>query len=259
MIKKVYKLFTVVVFLIVGCKNKEKSTIQNKNTITINRVEKREQNLLQIEGENIWIRDTPKKGKVVMKLHQGDLCAILDVSNKTDTIRGYVDYWYQIKHKDTIGWVFGSQTNIKSTQSENLLSFLDVGNNFIRALSSKNTKVLNGFIHIKHPIHCCYTGPVGGRPYKRIKKISDLINAENLSINSLFSSYVIEKDFNILHRGKKKHEDIQEKSDTMKNGSSKTIAYYSVMSTKEKRKLFDHFQMNTSYIDFNTTKKAKRI
>ncbi|KAA1245567.1 hypothetical protein [Aquimarina sp. RZ0] len=58
-----------------------------------------------------------------MKLNEGDQCVIIDTS-KVDTIRGYIDYWYQIKYKDTIGWVFGSQTNIKSESSKAIQLFL---------------------------------------------------------------------------------------------------------------------------------------
>lgn len=153
MTKQVYKLFTVLILIIFGCKNDEKQTSQNKNILPVNNFEEKEQDSLRIEGDNIWVRNMPKKGEVVMKLNQGDLCVILDTS-KVDTIRGNIDYWYKIKHKDTIGWVFGSQTNIKTESSKETELFLEQMKTFVTALEVKDFKKLNNFIFPKEPVHC---------------------------------------------------------------------------------------------------------
>lgn len=116
----VYILLLITFF---GCKNKEEKITQEKLVSTESLMPEKRFDSLLIEGNNIWIRDTPKKGKVIMKLNQGDRGVILDTS-EVDTIRGYVDYWYQIKHKDAVGWVFGSQTNIKSDESKQVDLFL---------------------------------------------------------------------------------------------------------------------------------------
>ncbi len=120
MIKQIYKIFLVVFVIFFGCKNEKKQIIQKEIDISIDTIE---QELLYIEGKNIWVRDAPKKGKVVAKLNEDDRCVILDTS-KIDTIKGQVDYWYKVKCNDTIGWVFGSQTNIKSESSKATQLFL---------------------------------------------------------------------------------------------------------------------------------------
>ncbi len=129
MLKQIYKLLTILILLTYSCK-KEKITIKDKNTITINRFIKKEK-FLKIEGSNIWVRSVPKKGKVIMKLNERDKCIIIDTSS-IDTIKGCIDYWYKIKRKETIGWVFGSQTNIKSTQSKETLLFIKDNNDRLK-------------------------------------------------------------------------------------------------------------------------------
>jgi len=70
---------------------------------------------LTIEGNNIWIREYPTTGDVIMKLNEGDVCNVLK-KDKEETIRGITDYWYKIKFENKIGWVFGSQTSIKQNK-----------------------------------------------------------------------------------------------------------------------------------------------
>ena len=120
--KQYYIGFLIAIIILFGCKNKENQIQKNEDSFSVT-ISKKKQDSLHIEGHNIWIRDTPKKGKVVMKLNEGNRCVILDTS-KLDTIKGYIDYWYQIKHNDTSGWVFGSQTDIKSERSKETLLFL---------------------------------------------------------------------------------------------------------------------------------------
>ncbi|WP_298543980.1 SH3 domain-containing protein [uncultured Aquimarina sp.] len=76
------------------------------------------QNQLFIEGKNIWVRETPVDGKVLMKLNTGDTCLVLGKSNE-QVIKGNKDFWYQIEHNGEIGWVFGSQTSIRQKAAIN--------------------------------------------------------------------------------------------------------------------------------------------
>lgn len=75
---------------------------------------------LVINGDNIWVRNTPSNGDVVMNLNKGDSCLII-TKCCFEEIRGFGDYWYNIKHKGQEGWVFGSQTNLTITAPENEL------------------------------------------------------------------------------------------------------------------------------------------
>lgn len=77
---------------------------------------------LTIEGNQIWVREQPKTGKVVCVLNNGEVCRILEKGEK-QIIRGNTDFWYKIEHENKIGWVFGSQTSIK--QHANFEPFLD--------------------------------------------------------------------------------------------------------------------------------------
>lgn len=70
-------------------------------------------NWLTIEGENIWVRSTPSTGEVIMKLNNGDMCEVLE-KGKFEEIRNMYDYWYKIKYNGQIGWVYGSQSNLKT-------------------------------------------------------------------------------------------------------------------------------------------------
>ncbi|WP_299898895.1 SH3 domain-containing protein [uncultured Aquimarina sp.] len=74
------------------------------------------QETLLIEGKDIWVREKPKTGKVVMKLNEGDVCMVLQKSD-AQVIRGRRDFWYYIDFNGKKGWVFGSQTSIKQKAS----------------------------------------------------------------------------------------------------------------------------------------------
>jgi hypothetical protein len=67
---------------------------------------------LIINGKDIWVRDLPTTGKVVMKLNEGNKCKVLE-KGKSETIRGISDFWYKIEFEGKQGWVFGSQTSLK--------------------------------------------------------------------------------------------------------------------------------------------------
>jgi len=89
--------------------SKANETIVNQDTKP-NEIIKDE--FLVIQGKDIWIRDLPVKGKVIMKLNEGDKCKITE-KGELGVIRGIPDYWYKINFNDKVGWVFGSQTDIK--------------------------------------------------------------------------------------------------------------------------------------------------
>lgn len=71
------------------------------------------QDRLIIHGKDIWVRDEPATGKVVMKLNEGDKCTVLK-EGFVEMIRGDADYWYKIEFNGQEGWVFGSQTSYKN-------------------------------------------------------------------------------------------------------------------------------------------------
>jgi hypothetical protein len=66
--------------------------------------------ILVIYGENIWVRDKAKTGKVIMTLNQGDTCKILE-RGELAVINGQPDYWYKVEFENNQGWLFGSQTD----------------------------------------------------------------------------------------------------------------------------------------------------
>ena len=66
---------------------------------------------LIIHGKDIWVRDIPETGKVVLKLNKGDKCRVLE-KGKLAAVHGRPDYWYKIEFDNTEGWVFGSQTDL---------------------------------------------------------------------------------------------------------------------------------------------------
>ena len=107
-----------------------------------------------------------------MKLNEGDQCVLLD-TGKIDTVNGFIDHWYQIEYRDTIGWVFGSQTNIKSENSRETRSFLEQMENFTYALDQKDFKALNNFIHPETQLYCIQSSGYGGA--KIIIKVSDFV------------------------------------------------------------------------------------
>lgn len=67
---------------------------------------------LIIEGNNIWVRESPKTGKVAFTLDNGATCLVLE-KGESQVIGGNKDFWYKIGYKGKTGWVFGAQTNLK--------------------------------------------------------------------------------------------------------------------------------------------------
>ena len=74
-----------------------------------------EDNILTIHGKDIWVRDYPNTGKVIMTLNEGDHCKIIQVG-RYDVIREKGNHWYKIDFNGQTGWVFGSQTDKPSEE-----------------------------------------------------------------------------------------------------------------------------------------------
>ena len=72
---------------------------------------------LLIHGKDIWVRDYPNTGKVVMTLNEGDVCKILQIG-RHDVIRDNGNRWYEVEFEGKTGWVFGSQTDKPSEDPE---------------------------------------------------------------------------------------------------------------------------------------------
>jgi hypothetical protein len=79
-------------------------------------------NKLVIHGKDIWVRDVPSTGKVVMKLNEGNACEVIK-KGTFQLIRGVPDYWYKIRFEGKVGWVFGSQTSLKTKTENSIISF----------------------------------------------------------------------------------------------------------------------------------------
>lgn len=106
---KFFSLLVVsLILLTFSCKTDKNNNKdeQNDSTIVV------EGSTLKIVGEEIWIREYPTEGEVVMKLNDGEICEVLK-RGKKETVNGVTDYWYKIKHDSKEGWVFGSQTSLK--------------------------------------------------------------------------------------------------------------------------------------------------
>lgn len=68
--------------------------------------------VLIIHGSDVWVRDAPITGEVIMKLQGGDSCNVVGHGVR-DTIRDIPGWWYKIEFQGKPGWVFGSQTSWK--------------------------------------------------------------------------------------------------------------------------------------------------
>ena len=62
----------------------------------------------KIIGDNIWVRNSPTNGDVVMYLENNTEVKLLGYCCN-ETIRGKNNYWYKIDLEGKRGWVFGSQ------------------------------------------------------------------------------------------------------------------------------------------------------
>ncbi len=138
-----------------GCLNGESNNnIENKDT-TIVISQKDTNKYIIIAGKDIWVRDTPKNGKVILKLNSGDTCILLQ-KGKEQNIRGEIDFWYQIKYKKDTGWVFGSQTSIKSGKQESELDkqkkLINTFNSISKAIESGQLMSINKHFYQKNNV-----------------------------------------------------------------------------------------------------------
>ncbi len=149
---KYYKFLTALLLLLLcSCNNNDDQTddySQNDTTssLTVNNTEtKTDTTILIIEGDNIWVRDEPVSGKVIMKLNSGDICKILEKGDKVQ-VKNMLDLWYKIEFNDTVGWVFGSQTNRKTGETIDIIEFSLYLEKFIAAFNDENND-LKSFEH----------------------------------------------------------------------------------------------------------------
>ena len=73
----------------------------------------------KIIGDNIWVRNSPSNGTVIMYLENNTNVKLLEYGKK-ETIRGKTNYWYKIKVDGKTGWVFGSQLRITDRKNDKL-------------------------------------------------------------------------------------------------------------------------------------------
>ena len=73
----------------------------------------------KIIGDNIWVRNSPVNGRVIMYLENNTNVKLLEYGTK-ETIRGKTNYWYKIKVNGKTGWVFGSQLRITDSKNDKL-------------------------------------------------------------------------------------------------------------------------------------------
>src|SRR6056297_518806 len=83
-------LLIIIVSIIITITNNSEKSIEKDRTIKNKKETKTELKELVIEGENIWIRDAPSTGDVIMKLNTGDRCEVLK-KGKFEEIRSMYD------------------------------------------------------------------------------------------------------------------------------------------------------------------------
>ena len=71
--------------------------------------------IAKIIGDNIWVRNSPTNGDVIMYLESNTQVNLLGYCCN-ETIRGKNNYWYKIDLEGKTGWVFGSQLRFLDDQ-----------------------------------------------------------------------------------------------------------------------------------------------
>lgn len=149
-----------------------------------------------IEGDNIWIRETPVNGKVILKLNTGDKCVVLE-KGSSQTIRGCYDYWYKIKYNEKVGWVFGSQTSIKTTESQLQINFMAQWKPFLTLLKT-NRKQIQKYIHPKYKLRYIEEGS-GVYSNIRLNHSFDLLTEQVEELNTFINELSKIKDIPIIY------------------------------------------------------------
>ncbi len=160
---KKYTYILIVISFLYSCNNTTQSNNKTqtnetdlKNSVNngANSDEKKHQ-YLTIEGNDIWVREISKTGKVIMKLNTGNKCIILE-KGEEQNINGFIDNWYKIEFNEKQGWVFGSQTSVKSrkneTEEDKNKKLQDTYTKIIEIIQSGKTEKLNSFFYDKKMI-----------------------------------------------------------------------------------------------------------
>jgi hypothetical protein len=138
--------------LLFACKTS--TTEKEKKEIVVNKKDRIEiipSNYIDtafITEENVWIRSEEGEGEMIGKVGKGTKCFILK-QGKSDSIRGVVDYWYQVVAGGKEGWVFGSQLSIRMAK---LKAFEETLNYFLNAYNTKSIEDLNDYVHPQYGI-----------------------------------------------------------------------------------------------------------
>ena len=141
-----------ILLLLFSCSTKENASETDQDVFESDEVEETYapedelgEAILTIKGKDIWVRDYPNTGKVVMTLNEGDRCRIIQ-TGRYDVIRGIGSSWFEIEFEGKRGWVFGSQSNF---------STLDISTEYrpikknIKDLSSENFDELFNSIYLE--------------------------------------------------------------------------------------------------------------
>lgn len=149
--KRIFVIFLIGISLVACKEDKPKNDVKKVNASNENILDNKSDEYLTIKGNQIWIRQKPTNGKIVMKLDDGTKCKIIQKGKKA-TINGETDYWYYIEYKGKQGWVFGSQTDIKEqkiTDNNSLDSKTEIENfiqDFINSYTSSQEHFNQYFI-----------------------------------------------------------------------------------------------------------------
>lgn len=148
-------LFGITVFFILSCGSNDSKNNENSRVTDEITSQKDTNRYLTIEGKDIWIRNKPETGNVIMKLNTGDKCILLE-KGKEQNIRGHIDFWYKIIYRDTEGWVFGSQTSLKSgkvvLEAEKRKKLEKTFNEISNIFQSGQLEELNSYFYEKNNI-----------------------------------------------------------------------------------------------------------
>lgn len=126
--------FTISIILIFSnCQREASKQIISIDTIQTTQIKQ----TLIVTGNQIWVRNKPIDGEVVMKLDSGTVCEIIE-KGQEQTVNGASDFWYKIKFKNKEGWIFGSQTS--KNQNPNITSNEQIKNFILYFIAQTNRK-----------------------------------------------------------------------------------------------------------------------
>lgn len=101
-------------------------------------------NELIINVERVWMLNTPFSDDLSYQLSAGDTCEILSRGKKM-ILNGMEDYWYKVKFNEKTGWIFGSETNLKTGVIHEVENFKAFFQRFIE--DSYKGRDLNIYLH----------------------------------------------------------------------------------------------------------------